>query len=234
MPSRPDGSLVNYDWDEAFCGPLGLSLRTVFGCAYQPFVVLNRHQDLQDPDYREGDRLALNHCTGALRQDPLFDPAALVQGLPGVSIAGSLSFIGSFAGFALPERDYRNTIAEVLRAKLDDLSMICEAVVRIHRDRLALLLEALEIAGEKPRLARSKPVRHGRSRRVGPTRQARTSGKPHSCRSGAFPGIVAGPQEQARGQFNPDQLRVAAKIFIQQGGALDRGCLPGGASLDLL
>ncbi|GAB5470582.1 MAG: hypothetical protein Kilf2KO_36120 [Rhodospirillales bacterium] len=226
VAERPDGSLRLFDWDEALRGPVGLSLRTLFGGAYRPFIVLQRLTQLQEAGPAKVDRRLLNGYIEVLQRDPAFPAQQLVEGLPGSLLAGLLHFICSFADYPPPDQDYRRDIARVLRRKLDDLLMVVEAATRLQPAALDAVKAALEAAEEAPRLRR---LTGG----LRPEPEAPEAYRPpdhpwlqRALPPEAFPSIAVGPLERALGSFREEQVALAASLFDTHGVLLIEGAIP--------
>ncbi|MBK9135400.1 MAG: phytanoyl-CoA dioxygenase family protein [Betaproteobacteria bacterium] len=115
---RPDGKPVFIDWDDAFVGPAGMSLHSLFSGCVLPIMQLQRMADGQPPTDEQVARRLLAYLKG-LESVGYADRATLLASVPGAICAGVLRFVAHFGRF--PGEGQRAAAGRTMRRRLSGL-----------------------------------------------------------------------------------------------------------------
>lgn len=129
---KHDGTMVIFDWDDARVGPAGMSLHRLLDGCTPIYRLLNGDAEMagQAPHLQRlfsawANRLAL----GGYADAPL-----LVETLPAAACIGSLLSMQDYSRFGNPDEDYRESIADILRERLEDLLQLTDELALNSRD----------------------------------------------------------------------------------------------------
>ena len=123
MAIRPNGRPVFIDWDDAFVGPAGMSLHSMFSGCVRPIMQLQRLKDGSAPSDEAGTKRLLAYL-GGLESVGYADRATLLDGLPGAICAGVLRFVAHFGRF--PGEHQRAAAGRTMRRRLSGLLDLCD------------------------------------------------------------------------------------------------------------
>lgn len=156
VASRADGSLIIYDWDNAVCGPSGLSLHALFsGCERVLAAVWNLDEHFSSSRIKR-DRRAIEGYVDALCASKHYRPETLVQALPSVACAGVFHYLMGFADYPVASRSLRRTIGKNMSRRFSDLLNVAHLLLLkegSEEEKQAFLM-ALRKAGRSKRADR--------------------------------------------------------------------------------
>jgi Phytanoyl-CoA dioxygenase (PhyH) len=155
-----DGHGVIIDWDDAFIGPVGMSLQGMFSGCTVPIVLLSGSAAAQAAAATPEGRMVATYVQG-LADAGLADVALLREALPAALCAGNMHFILTFGRF--PGEASREAAAATMHDRLTDLLNICDRVAVQDRARVLAFCDEYLAEGQGDRasaLLQDRVARH--------------------------------------------------------------------------
>lgn len=208
---HPDGELRIFDWDDAVCGPPGLSLHGQFSGCMRVLAAFDTASDR-----RRSDKKALEAYVDALSEHGPYSADDLRAALPATACAGVFRYIESFDPYPTESRSLQKSIARNVRKRLSDLMDVMGVLARRSRRDVSAISKALEDSG-----------RSGRARQIAPKSAKTASGKTEFERQltkneppEVFPAISISDREKAKDALSSDNRKLALELFRRHGGLM--------------
>jgi|GEM_PF-468918 len=129
---RSEGSVILFDWDDAVSGPAGLSLHNYFSGCSRPVAFLLGLSTASALTVEQ--KLLLETYITELTRQGYAPKESLHLGLPGSLCLGVMAYVLSYAKFPVAGQEDRDTIAKIIKRRIDDLLKLCDELSLSQRE----------------------------------------------------------------------------------------------------
>ena len=211
IAQRKDGSLCIFDWDDAVCGPPGLSLHAQFSGCTRVLSAMRHAKSASDGDLR-----ALHAYAAALAEHGGYSPEDLVSALPATAAAGVMRYCEGFAPYHTTSERSQKSIARSVKRRISDLMDLVVMLADQYPDDCANVIDAFK---ENRRGARADAI----TASLMPQKMTSARFRELVAESDppeVFPAVQISSAEQRVGKMSSDTRDLAVELFQRHGGVM--------------
>ncbi|GHA90147.1 hypothetical protein GCM10009069_11650 [Algimonas arctica] len=222
MAKRKDGSIAIFDWDDACWGPAGLSLHAQFSGCVRPHIALNA--DLSKDHTRSvlEDRDSIDAYITPFVEQSIITAEEMRAHLTWAIVAGALYYVVNFKNYETPKSAARKVIGKNITKRLNSVLDVLDLVAQSDAGEAKRIAETYFSCSQWNRLEQLTKA-YGDSLLDLP--KLNDTALEESRKPDVFPAITFSDKERECGVCTPDNARLAAKIYREQGAVLLKNAL---------
>ncbi|MGJ8560297.1 MAG: phytanoyl-CoA dioxygenase family protein [Litorimonas sp.] len=222
MAKRKDGSIAIFDWDDACWGPAGLSLHAQFSGCVRPHVALNADLSQEHPRSVLKDRDNLDAYIAPFADQGIMAAEEMRPHLSWAIVAGALYYVVNFKYYETPKSATRKVIGKNITKRLNSVLDVMDLIVQSDISDAKRLAETYFSCSQWTRLEKLEKMSVNTLLDLPNMNDAALE---QSRKPDIFPAITFSDKERECGVCTPDNARLAAKIYREQGAVLLKNSL---------
>lgn len=222
MAKRTDGSIAIFDWDDACWGPVGLSLHAQFSGCVRPHIALNADLSKDHPRSVLKDRDNLDAYIAPFADQGIITAAAMRRHLSWAIVAGAIYYVVNFKHYETLKSTTRKVIGQNIKKRLNSVLDVMDLIAQSDADEAKHVAETYFSCAQWNRLEQLEKMSGGA---IMDLPNLNETALEQSRAPGIFPAITFSDKEREYGVCTPDNARLAAKIYREQGAVILKNSL---------